>query len=144
MERKLVRPKEIEDKIKTLRRQQLIDDAISRYGKVIPLPVKKWRPGNKKNKLKIKPKQQLPKKKTYKIYPDFYESRAWRELRYKVLKKYERACMVCYRTKIEIHVDHIKPISKHPELALDINNLQVLCLDCNKGKSNYDSIDWRP
>ena len=44
---------------------------------------------------------------------------------------------------VELHVDHIKPRSKHPELELDINNLQILCKDCNLGKSNTDSIDYR-
>ena len=34
----------------------------------------------------------------------------------------------------KIHVDHIKPKSKHWDLRLDINNLQVLCEDCNFGK----------
>jgi 5-methylcytosine-specific restriction endonuclease McrA len=33
-----------------------------------------------------------------------------------------------------LHVDHIKPRSKFPRLAIDINNLQVLCADCNLGK----------
>lgn len=79
-----------------------------------------------------------------KIKKDFYLSREWRELRYKVIKKFDRKCMVCFRTNIEIHIDHIKPISKFPHLALEITNLQVLCVDCNFGKSNKDSIDWRP
>jgi 5-methylcytosine-specific restriction endonuclease McrA len=28
-------------------------------------------------------------------------------------------------------------------LALEITNLQVLCADCNIGKSNTDETDWR-
>ncbi len=74
----------------------------------------------------------------------FYESKEWRKLRYDTLIKFGRKCMVCFRTNIEMHVDHIKPISKFPEFALDIQNLQVLCMDCNLGKGNSDSIDWRP
>jgi 5-methylcytosine-specific restriction endonuclease McrA len=42
-----------------------------------------------------------------------------------------------------LHVDHIKPRSRYPELELDPSNLQVLCEDCNLGKSNTDAIDWR-
>ena len=42
-----------------------------------------------------------------------------------------------------LHVDHIKPRSFFPELELVISNLQVLCADCNLGKSNFDQIDWR-
>jgi 5-methylcytosine-specific restriction endonuclease McrA len=41
-------------------------------------------------------------------------------------------------------VDHIKPRSTHPKLALAFDNLQLLCEDCNIGKSNKCDIDWRP
>lgn len=78
----------------------------------------------------------------------FYESREWRELRYRVIQKYESKCMACGRTPLKhgviIHVDHIKPRSKYPELALVFENLQILCEDCNIGKSNKDETDWRP
>jgi len=47
-------------------------------------------------------------------------------------------------TSRQIHVDHIKPRSKFPELELVFDNLQVLCDDCNIGKSNVDSTDFRP
>lgn len=79
---------------------------------------------------------------------EFYSSREWRSLRARVLEKYECKCMMCGRSPkahgIVIHVDHIKPRSKHPELSLDFNNLQLLCEDCNLGKSNKYSTDWRP
>lgn len=73
----------------------------------------------------------------------FYKTREWLELRYKVLKTYGRKCMCCGQTKGQIHVDHIKPRSKYPELSLVFTNLQVLCHDCNVGKSNKDQTDWR-
>ena len=41
-----------------------------------------------------------------------------------------------------VHVDHIKPRSKYPKLALVKSNLQVMCEDCNLGKVNTDTIDW--
>lgn len=79
---------------------------------------------------------------------EFYSSREWRELRVRVLEKYECKCMMCGRSPklhgIVIHVDHIKPRSKYPELALTFENLQILCDDCNLGKSNKFSTDWRP
>ena len=77
----------------------------------------------------------------------FYESNEWRKLRYRVLRKYGARCFCCGRAYREhgvvIHVDHIKPRSKFPELQLEESNLQILCEDCNLGKSNTDSIDWK-
>ena len=76
----------------------------------------------------------------------FYLSREWRELRYEALRRCGAQCCLCGRTRnhgIVLHVDHIKPISKFPDLRLDINNLQVLCEECNMGKSNKDDTDWR-
>ena len=77
---------------------------------------------------------------------EFYHSQAWRELRYRVLNKYGNRCQKCGATKADgavIQVDHIKPRSKYPELELDFDNLQVLCQDCNMGKSNKYEDDHR-
>lgn len=74
----------------------------------------------------------------------FYESREWKELRYITLRTYGFMCMACYRKGVELHVDHIKPVSIHPELRLNPNNLQVLCRECNLGKSNLFMDDLRP
>lgn len=76
----------------------------------------------------------------------FYKSREWRELRYRVLRKLGKKCACCGITKDQgaiFQVDHIKPISKHPELKLCEDNLQVLCLECNLGKSNKFEDDFR-
>ena len=70
----------------------------------------------------------------------------WRQLRMKVLKKYGPRCQCCGASASDgtkICVDHIKPRRKHPELALDFDNLQVLCDDCNHGKGSWDMTDWR-
>ena len=88
----------------------------------------------------------LPKKKIDVKTNDFLATYEWRKLRYEVIKKYGRKCMCCGLTPddgIKIHVDHIKPRKTHPELALDINNLQLLCEICNHGKGNWDESDWR-
>ena len=83
-----------------------------------------------------------------KVYKNFYKSPEWRELRVKVLQRNGCSCMMCGRNPREhgvvVHVDHIKPRSKYPNLSLDINNLQVLCEDCNVGKSNKYNTDYRP
>lgn len=79
---------------------------------------------------------------------DFYVSKEWRKVRYRVIQKHGASCMACGRSKkvhgIVIHVDHIKPRSIYPDLALTYDNLQLLCEDCNLGKGNRCEIDWRP
>ena len=42
-----------------------------------------------------------------------------------------------------LNVDHIQPRLLFPELALHLENLQVLCGDCNEGKGNWDMTDAR-
>lgn len=77
----------------------------------------------------------------------FYERDEWRRLRYQVLRKCGFKCLSCGRSRTggaELHVDHIKPISIYPELALLEANLQVLCKECNLGKSNLYLDDLRP
>ena len=73
----------------------------------------------------------------------FYNSPEWLSLRFKALKSMKRKCALCHTEHGEMHVDHIKPRSKYPELELDLNNLQILCRSCNIGKSNDDETDWR-
>jgi len=77
---------------------------------------------------------------------NFLSTYEWRKLRMEALIKYGRKCVCCGATPESgaiMNVDHIKPRKTHPELALDINNLQILCSDCNHGKGNWDSTDWR-
>jgi hypothetical protein len=76
----------------------------------------------------------------------FYWSDEWRAVRYVALRRSRGVCELCGTPPSvgkPLHVDHIKPRSKYPELELDASNLQVLCADCNLGKSNRDEIDWR-
>lgn len=76
----------------------------------------------------------------------FYATPEWRQLRYTVLRLRGNRCECCGRGPKQgacLHVDHIRPRSTHPELALHARNLQILCEDCNLGKSNRDSTDWR-
>jgi len=70
----------------------------------------------------------------------------WRKVRMEALKKYGARCQCCGITPSHgavMNVDHIKPRRLFPHLALDINNLQVLCHECNHGKGNWDMTDWR-
>lgn len=76
----------------------------------------------------------------------FFASREWQELRYKALKLHGARCQCCGACRVDgkrMHVDHIKPRSRFPELELEISNLQILCEDCNLGKGAWDQTDWR-
>lgn len=77
----------------------------------------------------------------------FYLSPQWLDLRTRVLETFGSVCMCCGArpdSDAVIQVDHIKPMSTHPELALEFDNLQVLCMPCNLGKSNKTQKDYRP
>ncbi len=76
---------------------------------------------------------------------NFYSSLAWQKLRVEALVRYGAKCVLCGAdaNDAKLQVDHIKPRSLYPDLALDINNLQILCEPCNKGKSNLYDMQWR-
>jgi 5-methylcytosine-specific restriction endonuclease McrA len=104
--------------------------------------VRKSRRGNvKKEQLIEMPKLRISPKEFDK--KSFYTSPEWREVRYWIFERDGRKCACCYSTKSTFHIDHIKPISIYPELRLECSNLQVLCEDCNMGKSNKFETDWR-
>ena len=78
----------------------------------------------------------------------FYSSWEWKNARYVALKTNGYRCQCCgWRPGDTDHghlvVDHVKPRSKYPGLALEQSNLQVLCNDCNMGKSNIYEDDFR-
>lgn len=77
---------------------------------------------------------------------EFLSTYAWRKVRMEALKKYGPVCQCCGAspaTGAVMNVDHIKPRKLFPELALDLDNLQILCAPCNHGKGNWDDTDWR-
>jgi hypothetical protein len=87
-----------------------------------------------------------PKPKIDPASDEFLQSYEWRQLRMRVLVKYGSKCQCCGcdpSDGVKIHVDHIKPRKKYPELALVESNLQILCEVCNHGKGNWDETDWR-
>ena len=113
-----------------------------------------WKDSESPNSRFIKQKKTNPlgkrkkgkkRKSAFTKRPDdkFYSAWSWRKLRFEVLKKYGAVCMLCNSTE-NIVVDHILPRKKFPKLAMDINNLQVLCRNCNMGKSDDDYTDFRP
>jgi len=112
----------------------------------IQLPENRWHARDILLSLLQPPKPAQPDPSRRKVRAEFYDSEAWRQVRYRVLQLHGAFCQCCGSrgsNRNPVQVDHIKPRSKHPSLELDINNLQVLCRDCNLGKSAWDETDWR-
>lgn len=80
------------------------------------------------------------KKEKYDLSPmrkaRFYASKEWKTIREWLFKRCRYQC-VCCRVGKNLQVDHIFPISKSPELALDFKNVQFLCEECNQIKLNH-------
>jgi len=113
---------------------------------------KKVKPSkNQRKKQRLKARQAAQKKTVFvsnvNVATDsFLSTYEWRKLRMQALKLHGRKCMCCGaspETGAVMNVDHIKPRKLFPSLAMDINNLQVLCHECNHGKGNWDQTDWR-
>lgn len=101
-----------------------------------------------KNKSKSIDKIFTPMSKVDVSSNEFLNTFEWKKLRALVLQKYGRRCMCCGNSPnidndVIMHVDHIKPRKYYPELALDFDNLQILCSDCNWGKGNWLIEDFR-
>jgi 5-methylcytosine-specific restriction endonuclease McrA len=75
----------------------------------------------------------------------FYSSPEWKLLRAQVIQEQGTTCSDCGRriTNVEdITVDHKRPRSKHPDLALSSDNLRVVCRQCNSRKGASDWREW--
>lgn len=73
----------------------------------------------------------------------FYSSQEWILLRKQVIKRDGRICFLCgkkIKDDYDLTVDHKLPRSKHPDLALNIENLRVFCRTCNSRKG---ARDWQ-
>lgn len=74
----------------------------------------------------------------------FYRSLSWQRLRHEAIRRAHGTCYCCNRAEHEgatLHVEHIKPRSRYPELSGDILNLRVVCADCGclLGRETFDS-----
>lgn len=72
---------------------------------------------------------------------ELFGSFVWKAIRAILLREARGACQYCGRRApgVVLQVDHIIPITKDWSRRLDILNLQVLCVECNTGKSNIFS-----
>jgi hypothetical protein len=70
---------------------------------------------------------------------NFYQSKAWRDLRDSIKRNLTKMCPVC-GSEENLVVDHIKPLRFFWEERLNPDNLQILCGDCNKEKGS--TVNW--
>lgn len=66
--------------------------------------------------------------------------RKWKRQQY---KQQDGCCLMCQKpiTLKGSHIDHIKPLSRYPNLAIAPENLRILCADCNLGKGRKVLLD---
>ncbi len=63
-------------------------------------------------------------------------SRKYKEVRLRVLRRDGYVCFYCGAEEKEMTIDHIIPVSKAPELAIDESNMRVCCKRCNSSKGS--------
>jgi len=85
----------------------------------------------------------------------FYDSKEWKQLREEIKQRDNHECQECKRQgkvfldtyeysesakrkKIKLVVHHIKELEHHPDLALDIDNLETVCVDCHNKEHGRD------
>ncbi|MGG0569756.1 HNH endonuclease [Priestia megaterium] len=90
----------------------------------------------------------MPEYKTKQQKRKFYDSGLWKQCREQIKKRDNYECQECKRNgyvrtdtneysksakrkKIRLVVHHIKELEHHPELALDMKNLETVCVDCH-------------
>lgn len=74
----------------------------------------------------------------------FYQSKAWRALRYAVCQRDGWRCVCCrvsVRAKGASRVDHIVPRKERPDLSLAMSNLRTLCAPCD-AKRHSEKGGW--
>ena len=81
----------------------------------------------------------------------FYDSKEWKQLREERKKLDNYECQECKRNglvridtneysekakrkKIQLVVHHVKELEHHPEYALEIDNLETVCVSCHESK----------
>jgi 5-methylcytosine-specific restriction enzyme A len=79
----------------------------------------------------------------------FYNSGAWSRIRLEALARDRYECIWCRdkgrvttKEHVTLEVDHILEIETHPEKALDLENLRVLCRKCHNLRHNR--LQFRP
>ena len=84
--------------------------------------------------------QQYAPRNEFERWKQTLGGRRWKQQQY---ERQQRRCMNCQQS-ISLkgsHIDHIKPLSRHPSLAIAPDNLQILCAECNTRKGNRERLE---
>lgn len=89
----------------------------------------------------------------------FYNSSEWRHKRKAIQERDQFECQSCKRQgkvsldvyepnkngrkKIKLVVHHIKELEHHPDLALEDDNLETLCVDCHNKIHDRHYTTWK-
>ena len=75
-------------------------------------------------------------------YLEMYITYNWSDMRIKILNRDKNICIHCKKEfpSYNLRADHIKPIALGGD-EWDINNIQTLCIDCDKIKTKKDYED---
>lgn len=93
----------------------------------------------------------MPEYKTREQKRKFYDGAEWKKIREAVKRRDNYECQECKRQgkvtidtneysesakrkKTKLIVDHIKELENYPELALNMDNLETLCVNCHNKK----------
>lgn len=79
----------------------------------------------------------------------FYSSKAWQDCRNEYAKRRHYLCENCLRKgiykpgTIVHHVIELDPVNiENPEIALNFNNLELLCRDCHMAIHDIEGGPW--
>lgn len=64
------------------------------------------------------------------------QSKEYKEFRKRILKRDNYQCVMCGEIE-NLQVHHIKPVKDFPELIMEENNAQTLCLICHTKTDSY-------
>jgi 5-methylcytosine-specific restriction endonuclease McrA len=62
------------------------------------------------------------------------EGKIWKQNQFEIIGRKCSLCEDLLPSAAHFHIDHILPLSKHPDKALELSNLQLLCSPCNLRK----------
>ena len=78
-------------------------------------------------------------RRQFNLWRNSSEGKNWKQRQH---EKQDRKCPLCglYVHIRYAHIDHIKPIAKYPDLALHLDNLQLVHPQCNLTKGTATAL----